>query len=211
MCPSDNFLSFGKKKREDAQCPHCGSLERHRFLYIYIERKTDFFNDNLKWVLHVSPEKCFENKFICQFGDRYITADLKKDNVKVKMDITNIEYADRSFDIIICSHVLEHIEDDGKALQELSRVLKPNGDALILVPITVNKTYEDKNIITDSERIKAFGQKDHVRRYGHDFYNRLFLSGFEIRRFGAMDIVTTNEFEQMGLNHSGHIFHCTLR
>jgi ubiquinone/menaquinone biosynthesis C-methylase UbiE len=161
-------------------------------------------------VLHISPEKCLEIKFRKQFGDGYITADLYSELVMIKMDITKIEYPDETFDIIICCHVLEHIIDDWKALKELFRVLKNGGLAIIIVPITVDETYEDETIIDETERLKAFGQNDHVRRYGYDFTTRLSSTGFKVAIYEVNDIATALEAQEMGINNKREfIFQCS--
>jgi predicted SAM-dependent methyltransferase len=209
-CRANKFLNFGIKQRADAQCPSCGSLERHRFLWIYLKSKTNLLNCNFKKVLHISPEKCLEIKFRKQFGDGYITADLYSELVMIKMDITKIEYPDETFDIIICCHVLEHIIDDWKALKELFRVLKNGGLAIIIVPITVDETYEDETIIDETERLKAFGQNDHVRRYGYDFTTRLSSTGFKVAIYEVNDIATALEAQEMGINNKREfIFQCS--
>lgn len=120
FCPvcgksSRRFRQFGRVPREDAKCNHCGSLERHRFFWLFVSRRTNLFDGNPKKMLHVAPESCFETKLKQRLGDNYLTADLFNPRAMVKMDITNIDYPDQSFDIIYCSHVLEHIQDDRKS------------------------------------------------------------------------------------------------
>ena len=128
----------------------------------------------------------------------------------VKMDITNIDYPDQSFDVIYCSNVLEHVQDDRKAMREFYRTLKSNGWAILLVPITVEETYEDPSIIEPKERLKVFGQEDHVRRYGPDFADRLREAGFSVEVTEVNDLVQNNEAVRMGLTPaSGEIYYCT--
>ena len=98
----------------------------------------------------------------------------------IKIDITDIKFQNNTFDCILCSHVLEHILDDNKAIRELYRVLKPNGWAILQVPILREKTFEDPNIQTPEERLKYFGQEDHVRIYGLDYKDRLENAGFKV-------------------------------
>ena len=143
-------------------------------------------------------------------GENYLTADLYDSNAMVKMDITDIHYSDESFDIIICSHVLEHVEDDKKALKELFRVLKKNGWAIILVPITSDKTFEDLTIKTEEDRLKVFGQKDHVRRYGPDYIERLYEAGFFVKITKVEQLVSFDDAQKMGLTDaSDDIYFCT--
>ncbi|MDP8208209.1 MAG: methyltransferase domain-containing protein [Candidatus Electryonea clarkiae] len=215
LCPvcgksSRRFRKFGLVPRKDAQCVHCGSLERMRFVWLYITRKTDLFDSRHKMMLHVAPERCFESRFIEYLGDNYLTADLFNPRAMTKMDITDIKYPDQSFDVIYCSHVLEHVQDDKKAMREFYRVLKLNGWAILLVPITAEETFEDPLIVEPEERLKSFGQRDHVRRYGPDFIDRLREAGFKVEVTQVNGLVRDDEAIKMGLTlASGEIFYCT--
>ncbi len=120
------FLPYGRKARENALCPNCLALERHRLMYLYLKEKTNFFTDQLK-VLHVAPEICFLDKFEKLTNLDYITGDIESPLAKVKMDIHQIPFEENTFDVVFCNHVMEHVESDLKSLQEISRVLKPNG------------------------------------------------------------------------------------
>ena len=215
FCPlcgksSNRFVKFGLIPREDAACPRCGALERHRFLWLFLKEKTDFFNAEQKRMLHVAPEPCFETKFREVLGQGYLTADLYDPNAMVKMDITDIQYPEQSFDFIYCSHVLEHVFEDVKAMAEFHRVLKSDGWAILLVPIISEKTYEDASIVDPKERLKAFGQSDHVRKYGPDYVDRLREAGFTVDTIRVNDLVNDNQAVKMGLTPvSGDIFYCT--
>ena len=215
ICETDHekFNSFGYNPREDALCPTCGSLERHRLSWLIIKDKIknkDITNNNL---LHIAPEKIFMEKFTNLFNENYLTADLYDKNAKIKMDITNIEYPEESFDYIYCSHVLEHIKDDKKAMRELNRVLKKDGWAILLVPImTKGPTEEDHSINTPAERMKHYGHPDHVRNYGCDYKKRLEESGWEVEVIYAEDFLTTKEIELMGITKAaGEIYFCTKK
>jgi SAM-dependent methyltransferase len=215
LCPicgksSRRFLNYGLSLRKDAECGYCGSLERHRFLWVYLSKKTDLFTDSSKKMLHVAPEVCFARRLEKILGENYITADLEKP-AKVKMDITHIDFSDQSFDRIYCSHVLEHVLDDKKAMKEFYRVLKPDGWAILLVPITADKTFEDPTIVDPKERLKAFGQANHVRRYGPDYVDRLREVGFHVEVTEVNDLVDQNDAMRMGLTvpPSGEIYFCT--
>lgn len=129
----------------------------------------------------------------------YLTADLLNPTVMVKMDITAIQYPDNTFDIIYCSHVLEHVADDRKAMRELHRVLKPDGWAVIMVPITAEKSFEDPSIIDPSARTRVFGQHDHVRRYGPDFKARLAEAGFKVEPVAPSAIAPVKEIRRLAL------------
>jgi SAM-dependent methyltransferase len=185
-CPICNgkfrkLLPYGNKGADNRLCPKCLSLERHRLLWLYLKNKTNFFSDNLK-VLHVAPEQSFIKRFRKLSNLNYITGDLFSPLADVKMDIKNIPFEDNSIDILICNHVLEHIDDEPKALSEIIRILKPGGWAILQVPINpkLEVTYEDPTIIDPKEREKHFGQYDHVRFHGLDYPKRLEKAGFKV-------------------------------
>lgn len=209
---SEYFLEFGINPRPDALCPHCKSLERHRLSWLVMEkkfRKIDRLEE--KSFLHIAPERVFAEKLYPLFKDNYLTADLYKKSAKIQMDITNMEYPDESFDFIYCSHVLEHIIDDRKAMRELSRVIKQDGWAILLVPIVKEgATEEDFSIVTKEDRIKYYGHPDHVRNYGDDYKDRLEESGRNVEVIYAKDFLTPQEIERMGLTKgAGEIYFCT--
>lgn len=176
------LLPYGYvNSRENALCPNCLALERHRLMWLFLQRKTNFFTDNLK-VLHVAPEYCFIDRFEHMKNLDYITADLESPLAKVKMDVHDIPFPDNNFDVVFCNHVLEHVTDDVKVLKEFYRVMKPGGWAILVSPIDLkhDTTYEDPSITDPLEREKHFGQKDHVRMYGKDYKQRLELGGFKV-------------------------------
>lgn len=174
------FLPYGYgKQRQNALSPGTLSLERHRQMWLYLQNETDFFTKNYK-VLHIAPEQEFLRKFRKMKSLDYTSADLFSPIVDVKADILDLPFPDESFDVVICNHVLEHIEDDAKAMSELYRVMKPGGWGIFQVPMknSLEKTYEDFSIKDPKERQKHFGQYDHVRWYGMDYFNRLRKAGF---------------------------------
>ncbi len=183
--PIDNksfrtFFPYGYgTQRPNVLSPSTLSLERHRLLWLYLKDKTDFFTAPKK-VLHMAPEQCFIKRFKKLKNLDYTTADLYSPIVDVKADILDLPFEDNSFDIILCNHVLEHIIDDSKAMSELYRVLKPNGMGIFQIPqdLSLDKTYEDFSITSPEERAKHFGQYDHVRIYGKDYFDRLRNVGF---------------------------------
>lgn len=174
------FKHFGVVRRPDAECPVCGALERHRLIYLYMTKKTDLFDAPRKKMLHVAPEPQLSRLLQNSEQVDYLSADLFNPNVMVKMDITDIQYPDETFDVIYCSHVLEHVPDDRKAMREFFRVLKTGGWAILLVPITAETTFEDPSVSSPEERERLFGQHDHVRRYGPDYVDRLREAGFTV-------------------------------
>jgi SAM-dependent methyltransferase len=171
---------------------------------------TDLFDGRPKQVLHVAPERCFEPRLKKCLGLGYLTADLLSPRAMVKMDIAQIQYPAESFDIVYCSHVLEHVPEDQKAMAEIYRVLKPHGWAVLNVPISADKTIEDPTVVTPADRLKVFGQSDHVRRYGPDYIDRLRLAGFKVKVTCVTDMFEAHEAAYMGLTGaSGDIYYCT--
>ncbi len=215
FCPicsksSRKFLPKGREQRKDATCPHCSGVERHRFVYLYMQQKTNLFDGRPKKVLHVAPLRCLQSTLTERLGDNYLTADLLRSRAMVEMDVTNIQYPDESFDAILCIHVFHQIEDDQKAMREVFRVLKNDGWAILLVPISVDKTIENPSIVDPSERLAAFGEVDHVRRYGPDYIARLRKAGFNVEVTKVSDLVLDDEALRMGLTAaSGDIYYCT--
>lgn len=207
---SRRFAPFGVgERRAEAMCVYCGALERHRKVWLFFERRTDLFDGRAKRMLHVAPERAFAPRLRARLGAGYLTADRDDPSVDLPTDITAIEQPDATFDVIYCSHVLEHVPDDRQALREFYRVLKPGGWAVILVPITADKTFEDPSITDPKERLRWFGQDDHVRRYGPDFVGRLQEAGFNVKVFGSSDVADRAEVGVMGLRSDGDIFYCT--
>ena len=195
------FFGFGVERRPNALCPHCFSLERHRLMWLYLQKETDIFKNRSLKLLHIAPERCFIKYLDKQLGDNYISADLDSPLAKVKMNIQDIHYPDGEFDVIFCNHVLEHVDDDRKAMQELYRVMKPGGWGIMLVPLNPGRetTYEDPTITSKKEREKAFGQWDHVREYGLDYFKKLEDAGFMVERVDYSKSFSPAERERYSL------------
>jgi len=177
-------------------------------LWLYFKDRTNLFRDRLR-LLHFAPEQVFEATFKSLDNLDYITADLYSDRAMVKMDITNITYGDNSFDAILCSHVLEHVMDDKKAMREMFRVLKPGGWAIIMVPILAEATFEDPSIVTPEDRERFFGQWDHVSLYGPDLKDRLESAGFDVKVDGYVRELGKSKIRRYGLLESHDIYFCT--
>lgn len=190
------FLPYGYvTQRPNVLSPSTLSLERHRLLWLYLTRKTDFFSRKIS-VLHVAPEQAFHGIFKKHANWQYITTDLFSPLADVKADLCNLPFADNSFDLILCNHVLEHIKDDTKAMQELFRVLKKGGTGIFQVPLDNKRTvtFEDDSITNPAERSRIFGQYDHVRIYGMDYFTKLETIGFQVT---ASDFAATLPAEQI--------------
>lgn len=195
--------------RPNVRCPLCWSFARHRFAWLVIRTKTDLFDGSTKRMLHFAPLKKFEKVFKNIPNLDYITTDLDSPDVMVKMDITDIQYPDNFFDIIICSHVLEHIPDDNKALCELKRTVNSSGWVLISTTYKENQnTIEAAPDMKPEDRDRLLGQPDHVRLYGADFKDRLIKAGFKIQHFHWSDFVTTKEANRYRIKGQ-HLFVCT--
>lgn len=182
------FLPYGYgKQRPNVLSPSTFSLERHRLLWLYLKNETDFFSRGTKTssalrVLHFAPEQCFLKRFRALKNIEYTTTDLLSPIADVKADICDLPFKDNSYDVILCNHVLEHIPDDTKAMQELFRVMKPGGYGIFQIPQDLNRetTFEDNTITDKAERAKIFGQYDHVRVYGRDYFDKLRAIGFKV-------------------------------
>ena len=192
------FLPYGYgTPRANVLSPSTLSLERHRLLWLYLTRETDFFSKPLK-VLHVAPEQAFYKRFKNQKNLTYITTDLYSPLADVKADLCALPFEDDSFDVIFCNHVLEHIPDDAQAMRELYRVMKKGGWGIFQVPQDINRahTFEDDTIIDPAERTRIFGQYDHVRVYGLDYFDRLRQVGFEVEEITYSTHFTAEEIER---------------
>ncbi|UMY66779.1 MULTISPECIES: class I SAM-dependent methyltransferase [unclassified Flavobacterium] len=177
-----SFLPYGYgHQRSNVLAPGTLSLERHRLLWLYLQNETDFFTARKK-VLHFAPEQAFYKRFRGMSNLDYTTTDLLSPLADVKADICNLPFADDTYDLILCNHVLEHIPDDTKAMQELFRVMKPGGMGIFQIPQDLSRatTFEDDSITDPKERARIFGQYDHVRVYGRDYFDKLRSIGFRV-------------------------------
>jgi predicted SAM-dependent methyltransferase len=215
FCPlcEQSFEAFqpkGNPPRPNRRCPVCKSNRRNRTAWLFLKSFTNLFDQTPKRFLHIAPEERLERKFREIPNLDYLSADLDGSRAMVAMDIQQIRYPDHSFDVIYCSHVLEHVSDDVTAMQELFRVLQPGGWALVLVPIKGEHTFEDNSVTDPAERERLFGQEDHVRRYGRDISDRLVAAGFHVRLYTTPEIARGENFERMGLldDDGGVLFYC---
>ena len=195
------FLPYGYAKvRENVLAPGTLSLERHRLFWLYLKNETTLFSAPLR-VLHFAPEQAFVQKFKKQKNLTYTTTDLNSPIADVKADICDLPFKDNSFDFIICNHVLEHIPDDTKAMQELYRVLAPSGTAVVQVPYDAKReiTFEDNTITDQSERTRIFGQYDHLRVYGMDYFKKLSSIGFDVNALDYTSGISSDDIERYRL------------
>lgn len=196
-----SFLPYGYgQQRDNVLSPSTLSLERHRLLWLYLKNETNFFSAHLK-VLHFAPEQAFYKRFKKLDNLDYTTTDLNSPLADVKADICNLPFEDNTFDVILCNHVLEHIPDDTKAMQELYRVMKLGGYGIFQIPQDLKRqmTFEDHTITNRKERAKIFGQYDHVRIYGLDYFDKLRSVGFKVEEVDYTSNFTDEEIIKYSL------------
>ncbi len=195
------FLPYGyENPRENVLSPSTLSLERHRLLWLYLKNETKFFNQPLK-LLHFAPEQAFYKRFKKLENLEYTTTDLNSPLADVKADICDLPFKDDTFDVILCNHVLEHIPNDTKAMQELFRVMKPGGWGIFQIPQDINraKTFEDNTITDKKERARVFGQYDHVRIYGRDYFDKLRSVGFRVEEVDYTNTLSKEDVKKYRL------------
>ena len=200
------FLPYGYvTSRDNALCPNCLSLERHRLLWLWLQRESDLFESRPR-LLHVAPEVCLMRhlrRTYASGGNRedYVTADLESPLADLHFDIQQIPLADESFDVIFCNHIMEHVEDDRRAMSELYRVMRRGGWGVILSPVELTRatTFEDDSITDEAERTRIFGQYDHCRVYGRDYADRLREVGFEVEDLDYAASLTPDERARFAL------------
>jgi SAM-dependent methyltransferase len=197
-CCGARLRAFAANKR--LRCPRCDSAPRHRLLLLWLQTHDDVMGNGTK-LLHCAPERALMGYFRGRLGDGYVTVDLDSPLADHHMDLTKLGLPDQSFDAVVCSHVLEHIPDDGAALSELRRVTRPGGLVILQHPIMRNwDTYEDADIQTPEERRRQFGQEDHVRVYGErDFGTRAERARFSVETVRAEGAADAETIERYGL------------
>ena len=206
-CQRRKFIPYGYvKPRENALCPNCLSLERHRLLWLWLLRESDIGRGAmaLPRLLHIAPEVALMRKFRKMYArekERYVTADLESPLADMHFDVQEIPIEDGAFDCVICNHILEHVEDDRKALKEIFRILRRGGWGVILSPVELEreKTFEDDTITDREERTRIFGQYDHRRIYGRDYTERLQEAGFEVYDIPYKEAFTAAEQQRYAL------------
>lgn len=195
----------------NAICPGCDSGIRTRFVWKFVKEKTDLFSKRMK-LLHVAPSDIFSEHIKKLSNIEYVPADIAPiDEATVKLDLRDIHFPDDSFDAVICSHVIEHIKEDQKAIGEIYRILRPNGWVLIAVPIYGETTYEDSAVNSDYLRGKIFGNSGHVRLNGLDLSRKLQSAGFEVKIFSIDDLegnYVDRQCNSVHLQNDKYLFYC---
>lgn len=200
-CRRRKFLPYGYvTQRENALCPNCLALERHRTLWLWLLRESDIGRGAvaLPRLLHVAPEVALMRKFHKIYAKQpadYVTADLESPLADLHFDIQHIPLEDESFDVVICNHIMEHVEDDRLAMREILRIMRKGGWGVILSPVDLqrDKTFEDDTITDEAERTRIFGQYDHRRIYGRDYAERLREAGFEVYECDYANLIPAKE------------------
>jgi len=183
------FARFGDPPRKGARCPECGSLERHRFVWKYLLERTELLPAGSA-LLHLAPEPFLAAALRRDFRIRHVTADMASPLAGSLHDLTRLGFAEGCFDGVLCLHVLEHVVDDGSAMTEMRRVLRPGGWALVHVPLgqAGERTDEDPSVTDPATRRRRWGQEDHVRLYGLDIVDRLESAGFSVQLGHCADL-----------------------
>lgn len=199
-----------RKISETGRCPACDSLNRQRLLWKYLHEKTSLFNGTHTTLLEVAPDLTFFNLFSGLPYLNYYPCDLFPDDEHfndypgkiLEADLCHLPFADEFFGVVLCSHVLEHVEDDAVALSEIHRVLKPDGWAILQVPVlyTLEHTLENPLLTTPEQREAAFGQADHRRKYGRDYKTRLEKAGFKVAEIACTSLYSPSEVATFGLD-----------
>ena len=204
-CRRRKFLPYGYVvQRENALCPNCLSLERHRMLWLYLKDQTTLF-DTRPQLLHIAPEVALMKRLrriYTEVPERYQTADLESPLADMHFDIQHIPLEGESVDVIFCNHILEHVEDDRVALAELYRIMRQGGWGVMLSPVDRSRehTFEDDTITDAAERTRLFGQYDHRRVYGRDYAQRLAAAGFEVEEIAFAKALSEGAVKLYGLS-----------
>lgn len=212
LCPACGYT--GRKFVEGGICPQCRSAPRHRLLALYIKNIQKLSSDCR--ILEIGPHKSTSNIFDKRIYHDYVSVDLDSPVADIHADLTNLCIKDNVIELIVCYHVLEHIKDDTKSMQELYRVLKPGGNAILQVPFSGanDRTFEsDKYDHTDrAMNLKLYGYPTHVRRYGKiDYLAKLKFSGFEVQMDTYVNSFSEQEVAKYGLDKNEVLFVCKKR
>lgn len=197
------FLSYGSNvaHRENVLCPYDLTLERHRLMWLYLKKESNFFTAEGLKVLHIAPEQCFLQLFKKQSNLAYLTGDLESPIADIHFDLHEIPLEDNRFDVVFCNHVMEHVKDPIQCMKEIYRVMNSGGWAIMQVPQDFNRTetYEDASITSPEDREKHFWQKDHVRLFGKDYPQWLEKAGFKVTEFNLNNHFSNEEIERYRL------------
>jgi SAM-dependent methyltransferase len=206
----EKYEITGGGYHEYDHCPVCRASYRQRFVKLYMD-ENNILKPNLR-ILHIAPEECLFH-ILRRSTKEYVCGDLMPERYSyyanpISIDLTKIPFPENSFDLIFCSHILEHIPNDSLALHEIFRVLDQGGQALIQVPVSkkLERTYEDSSINTNEGRFEKFGQHDHVRIYAMDLAERINNAGFLVENIPVTSFSQVNIFEKLKLDLKEELF-----
>ncbi len=207
-CCGSHFRRFRAFNGPDRVCWVCGAMERHRVAWIYFDQNPQLFWPGMS-IVHVAPERVLRNRFRSIPEVTYHAGDLTAEFGPERIDVTQLPYEDASIDAVVCNHVLEHVPDDRKAMSEIRRVLRPSGWALLQVPGLERKEFEetdeDPSVTDPHERLARFGQRDHVRRYGRDYADRLESAGLAVQILYVDKTLPQAEVDRYRLARQGRV------
>lgn len=206
------YAHFGRAEMtagKTYQCSNCGASDRQRLYAFWMRRQREagLLPASLK-ALHFAPEKALSGMMVKTFFDVCHTADLQMDGCDFNVDLMALPFADASYDFFLCSHVLEHVESDDRAIDELYRILKPGGCGILMAPIIVGlaHSFEDPSVTDEAGRWRLYGQNDHVRLYAHDDYvAKIELHGFRVEQLGRSHF-GRRVFRRMGLKKTSILY-----
>lgn len=198
------FFPHGIVPRENARCPHCGSLERHRLAWLAMRPALE--TRRLTRFAHFAPERCLRDRLIGQRGVEYISIDLADPEANVRADLESLIFPSEAFDLFCCNHVLEHVTHDRRAIAELWRITRLGGRGFVQVPLQPGPTIEDPSVTAPSRREQLFGQEDHVRAYGMDIVERFETVGFSVRALAGNDFAAADQRARLGLESADIVF-----
>jgi len=209
---ANGFKYFGQGEmtaHETYTCSNCGASDRERLYALWIQQQINkkLFG-NGACLIHFAPETSLSRMLKGTGLFHYETADLLMEGVDYKVDMMEMPFEDESFDFFVCSHVLEHIESDDRAIRELYRITKYGGVGILMVPIIVGleKTLEDPSVTDEAGRWRLFGQNDHVRLYAHDdFINKVRANGFRVEELGV-EHFGKRLFRSLGLKPTSRLY-----
>jgi SAM-dependent methyltransferase len=201
-------MPYGVPPRPNRACPNCGALQRHRVLALYLRRELPLTAEQR--VLHIAPEKAIRPLVERSPHAVYATVDLQAPSAAIRAELAHLPFRDAQFDVVICSHVLEHIEHDIECMVELRRVLAGDGRALVMVPVDRKRlvTYEDPTIVTPEARLREYGHREHVRYYAPDVVDRLRTAGFDVEEVDITDRLTVADAERAVVGKGESIYVC---
>lgn len=203
------MLPYGRvNPRPNALAPHSLSLERHRTVWLYLQKHTDFFSAPLR-MLHLAPEYCYLRLFRKMENLDYVTGDLNSPWADHHFDVHAIPFEDNSFDVLMANHLLEHVDDDLAVMKEFYRVMKHGGWGIFQVPIDYKnaRTEEDKSVTDPAERERLYWQRDHVRLFGfEDYPDQLRKAGFEVEVVNVAEEVGPEAADRFALGEEHNVY-----